>query len=112
MKTTMLAAAVAAALCATAVPVLAHDRDDDRDGKGASTALIEARQKFFGIENVDSRGQVKKDKVIFSWVTNTTYAVSVQGRVMLLDSYIAHAELPTAGPIDRRRSKVLPQEFV
>lgn len=113
MKHKILSAMVAAALGVASWTALANGRDhDERDGKGASAALIEARQKFFGIENVDSKGRVKKDKVIFSWVTNTTYAVSVQGRVMLLDSYIAHAELPTAGPIDRRRSKVLPQEFV
>ncbi|HZO46208.1 MAG TPA: hypothetical protein VFB68_09970, partial [Xanthobacteraceae bacterium] len=78
----------------------------------ADPALIKARQKFFGIENVDEKGNVKKDKVIFSWATNTTYVVSVQGRVMMLDTYLLHAELPTAGPIDRRRTKALPQDFV
>ncbi len=80
--------------------------------KDADSALIAARQKFFGVENVDEKGNVKKDKVIFSWATNTTYVVSVRGRVMLLDSYLLHAELPTAGPIDRRRTKALPQDFV
>ena len=55
----------------------------------AATWLIAARQKVFGIENVDANtGAVKKDKVIFSWLTNTTYAVSVLGRVIMLDSYV------------------------
>jgi hypothetical protein len=80
--------------------------------KDADPALVTARQKFFGVENVDEKGHVKKDKVIFSWATNTTYVASVRGRVMLLDSYLLHAELPTAGPIDRRRTKALPQDFV
>jgi L-ascorbate metabolism protein UlaG (beta-lactamase superfamily) len=80
--------------------------------KDADPALVNARQKFFGVENVDEKGNVKKDKVIFSWATNTTYVVSVQGRVMMLDSYLLHAELPTAGPIDRRRTKALPKDFV
>src|SRR5688572_17653060 len=118
-RNTLLGAAVAAALGALLpLQATAHgDRDDRDDGRWdrhhqADPKLVAARVKFFGAENVDDRGRVKKDKVIFSWATNTTYAVSVQGRVMLLDSYIAHAELPTAGPIDRRRSKVLPQEFV
>jgi len=45
--------------------------------------LIKARQKFFGIENLDGKGRVKKDKVFFSWATNTTYVVSALGRVFL-----------------------------
>jgi len=73
--------------------------------------LVNARQKFFGVENVDANGNVKGDKVIVSWATNTTYVASIQGRVILLDSYINRPELPTA-PIDKRRSPVLPQDFV
>ncbi len=95
---------VPAALCALALPAAAK--------QDADPAMIAARQKFFGIENVDDKGRVAKDKVIFSWASNTTYVVSVLGRVLMLDSYILHVELPTPGPIDRRRSKVLPQEFV
>ena len=60
----------------------------------ADPALVAARQKVFGIENVDANtGAVKKDKVIFSWLTNTTYAVSVLGRVIMLDSYVTRLEL-------------------
>ena len=73
--------------------------------------IVKARQKFFGIENVDDNGNVKGDKVIFSWATNTTYVVSIQGRIVVLDSYINRPELPTT-PIDKRRSPVLPQDFV
>jgi len=74
-------------------------------------ALIKARQKFFGIENVDENGRIAKDKVIFSWATNTTYVASLLGRVVLLDSYINRPELPSA-PIDLRRTKILPQDFI
>jgi len=75
-------------------------------------AMLKARQKFFGIENVDAgSGLVRKDKVIASWATNTTYLVSMQGRVFLVDSYITRPELPTA-PIDRRYSPFLPQDIV
>ena len=50
-------------------------------------ALLKARQKFFGIDNVDvNTGAVKKDKVIASWATNTTYVTSILGHVILLDS--------------------------
>jgi hypothetical protein len=75
-------------------------------------ALLKARQKFFGIENVDvNTGAVKKDKVITSWLTNTTYLVSIMGNVILLDSYISRPELPTT-PIDRRYAPFLPQDLV
>jgi hypothetical protein len=77
----------------------------------ADSALVIARQKFFGIENVDGNGNVKGDKVIFSWATNTTYVASIQGRIILLDSYINRPELPTA-PLDKRRTPILPQDFV
>src|SRR5213078_2756567 len=75
-------------------------------------AMIKARQKFFGIENVDANtGAVRKDKVIASWATNTTYASSIMGHVVLLDSYLSRPELPTS-PIDRRYDPILPQDLV
>src|SRR3954470_13338530 len=115
-RSTLVCAAVSAALCSMVLGGRANDRDDnDRDGsrghRDADPKLIAARQKFFGIENVDKKGGVKKDKVILSWATNTTYVASVGGKVMLLDSYINKPELPSA-PIDMRRSKVLPQDFI
>jgi hypothetical protein len=77
---------------------------------GAST-LVEARQKFFGVENVDKQGRVERDKVIVSWATNTTYVVAAGGHVFLLDSYINRPELPTT-PLDKRRTPILPQDFI
>ena len=75
-------------------------------------AMLKARQKFFGIDNVDvNTGAVKKDKVITSWATNTTYVTSILGRVILLDSYISRPELPTT-PIDRRYAPFLPQDLI
>jgi len=48
----------------------------------ASADLVRARQLFFGAENVDSRtGHVDESKVIFSWITNASFAVSVKGRI-------------------------------
>ena len=74
--------------------------------------MLKARQKFFGIDNVDvNTAAVKNDKVIASWATNTTYVVSIMGRVVLLDSYITTPQLPSS-PIDRRYAPVLPQDFI
>jgi hypothetical protein len=104
-KRSAIAAAVAAMLAAVCLPAIVEAK------KPADEALVKARQKFFGIENVDANGNVKGDKVILSWASNTTYVASIQGRVVLLDSYINRPELPTT-PIDRRRTPILPQDFV
>jgi hypothetical protein len=59
-----------------------------------SPALIAARQKIFGPENVDGRtGDVRKDKVIISWITNASFAASVKGRVVLLDTFVTRLEV-------------------
>ena len=90
-------------------PALAH-RDDDDD---ASAATIATRQRFFGAENVDRHGDVRKDRVIFSWTTNASLAVSLKGRIVLLDTYINRPELPPApGAADLRRSPINVQEFI
>src|SRR5215472_1288658 len=66
---------IGALMLALSFPVVgsAQDRKADPD-------LVRARQLFFGAENVDPRsGRVRHDKVIFSWFTNSSYAVSLKG---------------------------------
>jgi hypothetical protein len=111
MRLKPLRLVAAAAMVAAACAATAHERDRDDDNDGARAALVKARQKIFGVENVDEQGRVDREKVIFSWATNTTYVASVLGRVVLLDSYISRPELPTA-PIDRRYTPLLPQDLV
>ena len=83
-------------------------------GQGVSQDTIAARERFFGAENVDAvSGQVRADRVIFSWVTNASLAVSIRGRIVLLDTYINRPELlPAAGTADLRRSPISIQELV
>ena len=83
-------------------------------GQGVSQDTIAARERFFGAENVDAvSGQVRADRVIFSWVTNASLAVSIRGRIVLLDTYINRPELPpAAGAADLRRSPISIQELV
>src|SRR3954453_20850609 len=88
-----------AAMVAAACAAMAHDRDYDHDNNAASAALVKARQKLFGVENVADNGGVDKEKVIFSWATNTTYVASVRGVGILLDIFLTRPELRTA-PID------------
>jgi hypothetical protein len=61
--------------------------------KGADQAMIDARTKIFGIENVDEHGQLPKDKVIFSWLGHISGAVSLRGRVVMLDTYVRRLEV-------------------
>ena len=81
----------ALALCfAVGSPAFAGAAESDG---AADDALISARQKFFGAENVDARtGAVDKDKVIFSWGTCTTVVTSIKGRVVLLDSFVMNPD--------------------
>src|SRR5262249_31429228 len=77
-----------------------------------SAATIPARQRFFGAENVSERGEVRRDRVIFSWITNASYAASFRGRVILLDTYIHRFEVaPASGP-DLRRTPFGAQDLI
>jgi|RhiMetdeSRZDD1v2_1073273.scaffolds.fasta_scaffold313980_1 hypothetical protein len=50
---------------------------------------ISARQKFFGLDNVDPRtGAVRSDLVILSWTGVSSFAASLKGHVVFLDAYI------------------------
>jgi hypothetical protein len=102
----VLAVAVwTAALCAASMA--------QEDADAAAAATIAARQKFFGIENVDpSTGEVRRDRVIFSWITNAGYAASFKGRIVLMDTYINRFEVPPASGPDLRRTPFGAQDLV
>ena len=55
---------------------------------------VAARQWIFGAEYVDpATGELPEDKVIFSWLSASSFAASVQGRVFMLDSYVTRLEV-------------------
>ncbi len=84
-----------AALAAFCISTTAAARDEVRDGEHhVSRATVAARQKIFGKENVNARtGRVRTDKVIFSWITNASFAASVKGRIVLLDTFVTRLEV-------------------
>lgn len=87
-KFAVLAAAVLLGACA-----------GEEDGAGAPSlpaATIAARERFFGADNVDARGQVRKDRVLVSWFGVSSLAVSLRGHVALLDTYINNGGCPPA----------------
>lgn len=53
---------------------------------------VAAREHFFGAENVDAAGQVRRDRVLLSWFSVASVAMAIDGRVVLLDTYIHKAE--------------------
>jgi len=60
----------------------------------ANPSMIAARQLFFGSQNVDANtGKVDPSKVIFSWITNASFAAAVKGHVILLDTYVTRLEV-------------------
>ncbi len=57
-------------------------------------STVAARQMVFGIEHVDAdTGAMPGDKAIFSWLTNSTFATAIAGRVILLDSFVTRLEV-------------------
>jgi hypothetical protein len=84
------------------------------DHADADPAVVAARSKFFGAENVDQRnGQVRRDRVLVSWLTNATLAASIKGRVVLLDTYLNRPEVaPPDGQPDLRRTPIDVQDMV
>ena len=86
----ILRTAAFAALCMSTVVIA---RDDD-SSHHVSRATVAARQKIFGKNNVDARtGRVRSEKVIFSWITNASFAASIKGRVVLLDTFVTRLEV-------------------
>jgi hypothetical protein len=62
--------------------------------KAPEPSLVAARQKIFGVENVNAtNGKVRDDKVVFSWLTNATFAAAIKGHVVLLDSFVTRLEV-------------------
>lgn len=104
----------ALALVLAGLPWSIASASDDAPVRDRSPAAIAARQKYFGAENVDPRsGQIRGDRVIFSWLTNASVAVSVLGHVVLLDTYINRLELPPPpGTTDLRRTPIDYQDLV
>jgi hypothetical protein len=96
MRTRIWLAAVASVSSSAAPPGGHHDGGKQRKGHPPppSPATIAARQKIFGITNVDPKtGDVRDDKVIFSWITNASFAASIKGRVVLLDTFVTRLEV-------------------
>ncbi len=59
---------------------------------GLPDATVRARQHFFGAENVDARGRLPTDRVILSWFSVASFAMAIDGKVVLLDTYIHKGE--------------------
>jgi hypothetical protein len=87
MKRKAIVVALATLGAVTAVPSALAARDADPE-------MIAARQKVFGFENVDARtGEVDKDKIVVSWLGHISAAVSIRGRVIMLDTFIPRLEV-------------------
>src|SRR5258708_14420402 len=86
----ILRPAALAVFCISTTVAAGDDRDSDHH---VGRATVAARQKMFGKENVNARtGRVRGDKVIFSWITNASFAASGKGRIVLLDTSVTRLE--------------------
>ena len=91
------AAGAAATIGLTGTPANALGGDDLTAAERANARrpeTVAARRLLFGVENVDARtGLLPRDRVIVSWITNSSFAVAVAGRVVLLDTFITRLEV-------------------
>ena len=106
-----VAAVAPAAALLSAAPASAQFVGVPTGGPTSLAATIKARQHMFGFENVNPvNGDVRRDRVIFAWLTTTTFAVAANGKVFMLDAYINDDEALPAGA--RRRTPTGLQELV
>ena len=76
-------------------------------------AVAKTRAKFFGKENVNPRtGAVRPDKVIFSWFSVSSYAVAINGHVILLDAWVARGSHSNYVPTTPREVALLEPEYI
>lgn len=104
--------ATAAALAVTAFGASAQPAAGiPSGGPSSAAATVKARQHMFGFENVNpANGDVRRDRVIISWLTTTTFAVAANGKVFMLDGYIDDDQV-VAAPA-RKRTPTGLQELV
>ncbi|MBC8055509.1 MAG: hypothetical protein H7Y61_02895 [Rhizobiales bacterium] len=80
-------------------------------GPTSPAATLKARQHMFGFENVNpTTGDVRRDRVIISWLTTTTFAVAANGKVFMMDAFINDDDV-VAAPA-RKRTPTGLQELV
>src|SRR5579884_3267598 len=81
-------------LAAVAVVCLTGSLMQTAYAKPPSPATIAARQRFFGTQNVNPKnGKVDSTKVIFSWLSNASFAAAMNGHVVLLDTFVTRLEV-------------------
>ena len=74
---------------------------------------VDARQHFFGAENVAADGSVRSDRVILSWFSVASMAAAIDGHVVLLDAYIHKEEdLPNYVPTTTEELVALKPEAI
>jgi hypothetical protein len=71
---------------------------------------IQAREAFFGAMNVDKRGQVRRDRVILSWFGVASFAAALDGKVVLLDTYLNNYG-PTDCPAQPTDQRYVPADY-
>jgi len=93
MRSVTLSAAIVGLLFSVTAPVRAGE------SRLLPASTIAARQKFFGLDNVNpTTGAVRDDRVILSWTGVSSFVSAFKGHVVFLDAYIVRdggAPLPS-----------------
>jgi len=86
MRKSVLSAAVLGILCSLSAATNANG------SRPLSAQTIAARQKFFGLDNVNAKtGAVRNDRVILSWIGVSSFVAAFKGHVVIMDAYVGRA---------------------
>jgi hypothetical protein len=104
-------ARTAARLLAVLAAVLPADAALAAESLPAET--VEARRHLLGADNVAPDGSVRRDRVVLSWFSVGSFAAAIDGRVVLLDTYVHKGEdAPSYVPTTTRELVALRPEAI
>jgi hypothetical protein len=107
--------AVAAAAPVVPPPATAVPTTSARPPAPAASrrAKVRARQRFFGEANVHPRtGAIRRDRVILSWFGCTSFALAMNGTVLLLDAWVPRGQHSGYVPTDPDEVAALAPEAI
>ncbi len=106
-------AKLVACLSLAALAISSTSAAETTTAKPAAKKMVEARQRFFGKQNVNPRtGAVRSDKVIMSWFSVASYAASLNGHVVLLDAWVARGSHSGYVPTSPEEVAALDPEYI
>lgn len=103
----------AAARSLVAAPAAAAPASPAPETPARRRAMVRARRRFFGAANVHpTTGAVRRDRAILSWFGCASFALAMDGTVLLLDAWVPRGEHSGYVPTDPEQVAALRPEAI